>query len=141
MQANLEIPASSDSNFSDHQSRRAENARILYDPCLSRSYGFEASIPYDHASPDHEDRFVTITSSGIKVVQGRWWEFVRKDTPLDQNVTIKKPISLNFSTPRLSPSVYELILYSYSGDEEPLWMRDERGKFVLDNTELQIILI
>ncbi|KAH7336857.1 hypothetical protein B0J17DRAFT_665118 [Rhizoctonia solani] len=119
------ITASPNLNTLNNQSQQTGNATQFYDPCLSRSYGFETSVPYDRTS--HEGCYVTTNPSGIKVVQGKWLEFIHRDKPLDQNTTIKKPVALAFPAPRFEPSVFELTLYSYCGNEEPSWMRDEQG--------------
>ncbi|CAE6485294.1 unnamed protein product [Rhizoctonia solani] len=72
-------------NTLNNQPQQTGNTTQFYDPCLSRSYGFETSIPYDYAS--HEGRYITTNPSGIKVVQGDLLEGFRESFRISVDLT------------------------------------------------------
>ncbi|KAG8759784.1 hypothetical protein FRC11_001447, partial [Ceratobasidium sp. 423] len=90
------------------------------------SFGIETLVAYDHNDPDHQGRKGLSCTLACATVPGRWNNLVRKGVPLDAGTIVRIPFFLDFSTPRPDPGRFELDLYTYSGDDEPMWMRNKQ---------------
>ncbi|KAJ1303453.1 hypothetical protein OPQ81_011642 [Rhizoctonia solani] len=92
------------------------------------SWGFDTSVVFDPSDPDHLERQALVTPSARKIVPGRWKCLVKRGIMLDDKHLITKiPFSLELSLSSAELGEFKFDLYSYSGDDEPAWMRDKQG--------------
>ncbi|KAG8683513.1 hypothetical protein FRC11_013467, partial [Ceratobasidium sp. 423] len=92
------------------------------------SWGIETSVAFDHNDPDHQHRKETASTSGETILHGRWKGLVKKNVPLDDDhAVVTIPFSLEFPSCSAELGKFELGLYGYSGDGEPVWMRNRKG--------------
>ncbi|CAE6537656.1 unnamed protein product [Rhizoctonia solani] len=96
------------------------------------SWGIETSVAFNHNDPDHQDRkdTATISASGWEVVSGGWKSFVNKGITPDINAIVRIPFSLDFPSFSAELGRFELSIYNYSGDGEPVWMKDKQGNLL-----------
>ncbi|CAE6368516.1 unnamed protein product [Rhizoctonia solani] len=94
------------------------------------SWGIETSITLDPDDPDHQNRKDMSSALGWKVVSGRWKCLLRKGTVLDKNVVVKTPFSLDYGSSSDEPGQLMLDIFGYSGDDEPVWMRNKQGELL-----------
>ncbi|KAB5589322.1 hypothetical protein CTheo_7229 [Ceratobasidium theobromae] len=99
--------------------------------CARFSYGMQTSIRFDPPSPDHQGRHVIIDPSGYGIIPGRWFQLIAKGVPLEMDSVIRQSFSLTYTTPNSRPGNFTLDLFSYSGSDEPMWMRDEQGTLLI----------
>ncbi|KDN36956.1 hypothetical protein RSAG8_10490, partial [Rhizoctonia solani AG-8 WAC10335] len=94
------------------------------------SFGIETSVAFDRDDPSHQDRTHIPSTLGWVVVPGRWNCLVGKGIVISEDAVARVPFSMEFSTPSPNLGKFELELYSYSGNDEPVWMRDKQGKLL-----------
>ncbi|KAG8729451.1 hypothetical protein FRC11_008746 [Ceratobasidium sp. 423] len=97
---------------------------------LQFSWGMETSVAFDQNDPDHQDRKDTLLASHWAVLPGRWNSFASKGFIPDVSATVRIPFSLDFSSPSPELGQFEFTVYKYSGDDEPVWMKDTQGELL-----------
>ncbi|CAE6412712.1 unnamed protein product [Rhizoctonia solani] len=98
------------------------------DRALQLSWGVETSVTFDCNDLDHQDRKRIMLNPGWSVIPGRWKCFATKGTTPDKNSIVRIPFSLDFLSHSAELGPFELRIYSYSGDDEPVWMKNKQGK-------------
>ncbi|CAE7118438.1 unnamed protein product [Rhizoctonia solani] len=53
--------------------------------------------------------------------------FSKQGIAIDEDAIVRVPISLDFPPSPSELGEFKLDLYHYSGDDEPVWMRDKKG--------------
>ncbi|CAE6499636.1 unnamed protein product [Rhizoctonia solani] len=102
-------------------------AQRTFPRVLQFSWGIETSVTFDPNDPDHVQRKGAPSTLGWTTVPGRWKKLVRKGAPLEgENMATIIPFSLEFPA-STGLSIFELDIYSYSGDDEPVWMMNKQG--------------
>ncbi|CAE6537666.1 unnamed protein product [Rhizoctonia solani] len=99
---------------------------------LQLSWGIETSVAFDYSDPDHQERKDTILTSDWTVVPGRWKSFANKGAILDRHCIVRISFSLDFPSFSAELGQFELSIYSYSGDGEPVWIKDKQGNLLQD---------
>ncbi|KEP53958.1 heat shock 70 kDa protein 12A [Rhizoctonia solani 123E] len=91
------------------------------------SWGIEASAAFDRDDPSHQDRTLIPSTLDRVEARGKWNCLVRKGVPIDVDSTTRVHFFMEISTPGPILDKFELDLYSFSGGDEPVWMRDKQG--------------
>ncbi|KAF8695035.1 ATP binding, partial [Rhizoctonia solani] len=90
------------------------------------SWGMDKSVAFEQNNPEHKDREPTLLDSGWTVIPGKWHSFIKKGVLPSVGTAIRIPYCLDFSSP-VGLGHFKLNIYSYSGNDEPTWMRDKQG--------------
>ncbi|CAE6537653.1 unnamed protein product [Rhizoctonia solani] len=103
-------------------------AQGLLSRTLALSWGIETSVAFDPNNSDHQHRKEISSTSNGTMLPGRWKSLTKKDVPLNDGLAVVAiPFSLEFSSSSADLGKFELDLYSYSGNDEPMWMRNKQG--------------
>ncbi|KAF8755035.1 ATP binding [Rhizoctonia solani] len=70
------------------------------------------------------------TSDGYEKVNGVWCEIVKKGVPLDADHVCRQSFVRTYSTPNPNLESIEIALYSYSGSDQPKWLRSKGGSLL-----------
>lgn len=96
------------------------------------SFGIQGYTRVDADSNDHGERTTFIAADGYEKVSGIWCEIVKKGVPVDADDACRQPFVRTYATPHPNLTSFEIALYSYSGDNQPKWLRNEKGTLLQD---------
>ncbi|KAG8726748.1 hypothetical protein FRC11_014561 [Ceratobasidium sp. 423] len=94
------------------------------------SYGIQGYVRFDSYSSDHRERSTFTTPDGYEKVTGVWCEIVKKGVPLNFDHVCRQLFFRTYSTPHPNLESIEIALYSYSGNDQPKWLRSKGGAFI-----------
>ncbi|KAG8731399.1 hypothetical protein FRC11_004265, partial [Ceratobasidium sp. 423] len=98
---------------------------------LSFSWGIETSVAFNPDDSEHQHQEDVSSASRGKIIPGRWKGLARKGLLLNDGPAIVTiPFSLDFPSSSTDLGKFELDLYSHSGDDEPVWMRNKQGELI-----------
>ncbi|KEP48820.1 putative heat shock 70 kDa protein 12A [Rhizoctonia solani 123E] len=92
-----------------------------------RSFGMVCARPCLPWMPEAEGRDAYIGPHGIPIIPGRWVQIAKKGVPVDAEEIFRDTV--HHVCMQSNPTSISLImdLFSYSGDDEPTWAKDEEG--------------
>ncbi|KEP54004.1 heat shock 70 kDa protein 12A [Rhizoctonia solani 123E] len=94
------------------------------------SYGIQGYVRFDSYSSDHRERTTFTTPDGYEKITGVWCEIVKKGVPLNVNAVCRQSFFRTYSTPHPNLESIEIALYSYSGNDQPKWLRSKGGSLL-----------
>ncbi|CAE6539034.1 unnamed protein product [Rhizoctonia solani] len=94
------------------------------------SYGIQGYVRFDSYSSDHRERTTFTTPDGYEKVNGVWCEIVKKGVPLNVNAVCRQSFFRTYSTPHPNLESIEIALFSYSGNDQPKWLRSKGGSLL-----------
>ncbi|GAB1520878.1 hypothetical protein RhiTH_003967 [Rhizoctonia solani] len=92
------------------------------------SYGIQGYVRFDSYSSDHRERTTFTTPDGYEKVTGVWCEIVKK-VKFCAEIYFSEYLP-TYSTPKPNLESIEIALYSYSGNDQPKWLRTKNGSLL-----------
>ncbi|KAJ1303493.1 hypothetical protein OPQ81_011679 [Rhizoctonia solani] len=94
------------------------------------SYGIQGYVRFDSYSSEHRERATFTTPDGYEKVNGVWCEIVKKGVPVNVDDVYRQSFFRTYSTPHPNLENVEIALYSYSGKDQPKWLRSKGGSLL-----------
>ncbi|CAE6367519.1 unnamed protein product [Rhizoctonia solani] len=121
----------------DSRSKAVAEGAILWNTMTSVfkrapkwSYGIQGYVRFDSHSSDHRERTTFTTPDGYEKVTGVWCEIVKKGVALDADYVCRQSFFRTYSSANPNLENIEIALYSYSGNDNPKWLRSNGGKYI-----------
>ncbi|KAJ1303456.1 hypothetical protein OPQ81_011645 [Rhizoctonia solani] len=92
------------------------------------SFGVMKNAEYDPLLHDRQGRKPFLSPDGTRRVLNGWSEIVHKGITLDSGAVCRKKYCELYLSPTPKLSTFRVALLAYKGDDEPEWVRDERGR-------------
>ncbi|KDN40991.1 hypothetical protein RSAG8_07697, partial [Rhizoctonia solani AG-8 WAC10335] len=96
------------------------------------SYGIQGYTRFDSQLDDHWERPKFTAADGYMKISGIWCEIVKKGVSIEADSVHREPFVRTYPTPRPNLQMFEIALYTYSGDDKPEWMRNKNGTLHAD---------
>ncbi|KEP53961.1 heat shock 70 kDa protein 12A [Rhizoctonia solani 123E] len=94
------------------------------------SFGIHEEMPYRPMIDDPVGRKPYTTFAGDVRVKGGWSEIVPKGKVIDFGVIYRREYHFLYNTPTPKSRMFQVKLVTYSGDDNPEWLKDPHGNYL-----------